>query len=839
MALLTAASFYLCVLLGVNCWHDLDNTEFDCWPINSPNDFNMISCGGLEMAWVQRPPEKVTNGEEFNVSYTVTASDSFYDYTVRNKIFQFSNASEAKRFCHDHDCPANWNNANEMNCCVYHANIHSCPLGLMKQGGICGPWIPDDGKIVTHTVSKAGKMTQKYWTSKVVLIHVGVTSVIAHIKIGQMHAALESKVLVVSAQVCGDDVCEPEENCLNCPADCGICPMSITTKVAIGLPVALFSSGFILTMVWLQYQKQRMFWDESWIINYKSIIFSRVCCLGLGSTTSVQRIKSNSTISRTTDVTMCTEVNTSCKRGFIQPGIYDGKTVAVKHIQNKNFTLSKTIRKEVKEVRQLDHPNLCKFIGGSIEVPYVSIITEYCPKGSLSDVLLNDDIPINWGFRLSFATDIARGMSYLHQHKMFHGRLHSRNCVIDDRWVCKISDYGLTAYRKDNLEAFNNGFTCGDVNRIYCAPEVLLGSSSNMTPAADVYSYSMILVEIATRSDLISDQAEGVRLDLMWRPPLPEVKTGKTDTDCPSQGDYCELIKKCWSNNVAMRPTFEQVKKILDKMNPHKVSPVDMMMNLMEKYSKHLESIVAERTQDLLQEKQKTDRLLYSMLPKPVADDLRQGRTTEAQSFSNATVYFSDIVGFTQLSGASTPHQVVNFLNQLYTTFDDIIDNYDVYKVETIGDAYMVVSGVPQENGINHAGEIASMALDLVSVCHSFKIPHKPDTQLKIRAGIHSGPVVAGVVGTKMPRYCLFGDTVNTASRMESTSEALKIQVSGATADLLQTLRGYVLTCRGTLNVKGKGDMTTWWLEAKRDDYTDPLTGTSESRVGVPVPVSD
>ncbi|XP_070816916.1 atrial natriuretic peptide receptor 2-like [Chaetodon trifascialis] len=790
------------------------------------------------MAWVQRPPEKVTNGEEFNVSYTVTASDSFYEYTVRNKIFQFSNASEAKRFCHEHECPANWNSANEMNCCVYHANIHSCPLGLMKQGGICGPWIPDDGKIVTHTVSKAGKMTQKYWTSKVVLIHVGVTSVIAHIKIGQMHAALESKVLVVSAQVCGDDICELEENCLNCPADCGICPMSITIKVAIGLPVALFSSGFILTMVWLQYQKQRMLWDESWIINYKNIVFGRAYCMGLGSTTSLQHVKSNSTISRTTDLTVCTRVNTSFKQDFIHPGIYDGRTVAVKRIQNKHFTLTKTIRKEVKEVRQLDHPNLCKFIGGSIEVPYVSIITEHCPKGSLSDVLLNDDIPINWGFRLSFATDIARGMSYLHQHKMFHGRLHSRNCVIDDRWVCKISDYGLTAYRKEDFEAVNNGFNCGEVNRIYCAPEVMLGSSSNMTPAADVYSYSMILVEIATRSDLISDQADGVRIDLMWRPLLPELKAGRADTDCPSQGDYCELIKKCWSHNATMRPTFEQVKKMLDKMNPHKVSPVDMMMNLMEKYSKHLEAIVAERTQDLLQEKQKTDRLLYSMLPKPVADDLRQGRTAEAQSFSNATVYFSDIVGFTQLSGASTPYQVVNFLNQLYTTFDDIIDNYDVYKVETIGDAYMVVSGVPKENGINHAGEIASMALDLVNVCHTFKIPHKPNTQLKIRAGIHSGPVVAGVVGTKMPRYCLFGDTVNTASRMESTSEALKIQVSGATADLLHTLRGYVLTCRGTLNVKGKGDMTTWWLEAKRDDHTDPLLRTSEY-TGVPVPVSD
>ncbi|XP_069498844.1 atrial natriuretic peptide receptor 1-like [Ambystoma mexicanum] len=371
-------------------------------------------------------------------------------------------------------------------------------------------------------------------------------------------------------------------------------------------------------------------------------------------------------------------------------------------------------------------------------------------------------------------------------------------------------DYGLLVYRRVDVEEIKYKISHKPIQNSKL-PEEELGNS--LSPAGDVYSYATILVEIASRSDPFEGHIN--LKDENWCPPLPDLALAKVDEYCPNKADYAELIKKCWTHNPMLRPSFEQVKKHLAKMNPHKLSPVDMMMNLMEKYSKHLESIVAERTQDLLQEKQKTDRLLYSMLPKPVADDLRQGHTSAAQSYSSTTIYFSDIVGFTTLSGASTPHQVVNFLNKLYTTFDDIIDNYDVYKVETIGDAYMVVSGVPNENGINHVAEISSMALDLVAVCYTFKIPHIPDVQLRIRAGIHSGPVVAGVVGTKMPRYCLFGDTVNTASRMESTSEALKIQCSSSAAELLNEIGGYSLACRGTVNVKGKGAMTTWWLEGK------------------------
>ncbi|KAK3547651.1 hypothetical protein QTP86_026315 [Hemibagrus guttatus] len=768
---------FVVVVVG---WHDLDNTEYDCWPLEQPDELNMIDCGGLEMAWVLRPPEKVLSGEEFNVIYSITVNDEFYQWAVDHDLFihrSIKDADEARRFCEQHECPSNWRDANDENCCIHHANIHSCPMGYM-----------------------------------VVLVHEGLTSLIAHIRVGNMQVALEAKSTVLPTTMCGDDVCDVEESCSTCPADCGDCPLSASVRAAIGLIVTLIIISFIVTAMWFRYQKQKLLWDESWIIDFSQIKQVDHVARAMGSIISIPAVNIDSNASCVTGLSSCTGMQTSNKQLYTHTGIYDGRTVAIKIIKTKTFSLSKVIRQEVKQVRELDHPNLCKFFGGCIEVPNVAIVTEYCPKGSLNDVLLNEEVPLNWGFRFSFATDIARGMSYLHQLKICNGRLTSSNCVIDDRWVCKITDYGLRVYRREDCA---EPLTTHQLRlrEVYTPPEA---QNSNLEPtlAGDVFSYSIILLEIATRSDPVP--VEDSSADCAWCPPLPELISGKADNTCPCPTEYAELIRRCRSHNPAHRPTFEQIRKFVHRINPHKVSPVDMMMSLMEKYSKHLEVLVAERTQDLMHEKQKTDRLLYSMLPKQVADDLRQGKQSQAQSYVGATIFFSDIVGFTQLSSTSTPYQVVDFLNKLYTTFDEIIDNYDVYKVETIGDAYMVVSGVPRENGILHASEIASMALDLVSVCKTFRIPHKPQTQLQIRAGIHSGPVVAGVVGTKMPRYCLFGDTVNTASRMESTSEALKIQCSSSVFYLLEEIGGYTLTCRGVLQVKGKGDMVTYWLEGKQ-----------------------
>jgi len=269
----------------------------------------------------------------------------------------------------------------------------------------------------------------------------------------------------------------------------------------------------------------------------------------------------------------------------------------------------------------------------------------------------------------------------------------------------------------------------------------------------------------------------------------------------------------CWDENPERRPEFRSIKGRLKKMRQGlKSNIVDNMMFMMEKYTNNLEVLVDERTIQLLEEKKKTEHLLHQMLPKTVATDLMKGKMVTPEVFESVTIFFSDIVGFTAMCSESTPMEVVNFLHDLYQLFDDIISNYDVYKVETIGDAYMVVSGLPIRNGERHATEIASMAIELLDNVKNFTIRHRPYDTLQLRIGIHSGAVVAGVVGKTMPRYCLFGDTVNTASRYESNGEALRIHISPQLRNYLIKSDRYIIQERGLVRMKGKGEVMTYWL---------------------------
>lgn len=225
-------------------------------------------------------------------------------------------------------------------------------------------------------------------------------------------------------------------------------------------------------------------------------------------------------------------------------------------------------------------------------------------------------------------------------------------------------------------------------------------------------------------------------------------------------------------------------------------------------------AVIRSKSTELAEEKKKASALLHSMLPAEVVEQLMKKQEVQAKYYDRVTIYFSDIVKFTEISGKSSPLQIVTMLNALYSGFDELIEKYEVYKVETIGDAYMVAAGVPKIIH-NHAKEMALLSFDLLDFAKDFHIEHIPGQELLLRIGMHSGSVVAGVVGQKMPRYCLFGDTVNTASRMESHGEAKRIHISGSTKLELEACDDFNLIERSMMQIKGKGEMLTYWLERK------------------------
>ncbi|NEQ52513.1 MAG: AAA family ATPase [Leptolyngbya sp. SIO3F4] len=227
-----------------------------------------------------------------------------------------------------------------------------------------------------------------------------------------------------------------------------------------------------------------------------------------------------------------------------------------------------------------------------------------------------------------------------------------------------------------------------------------------------------------------------------------------------------------------------------------------------------LEQKVAQRTQALTEERAKSEKLLHNILPVSIADRLKANEQAIADGFEEVTVLFCDIVGFTPLSSQISPKQLVAFLNQIFSVFDQLCDRHQLEKIKTIGDAYIAVGGLPG-SAVDHGGAIANMALDMVQSLQSFTYPiaHEVSKPLQIRIGIHMGPVVAGVIGTKKFAYDLWGDTVNVASRMESQGEPGKIQVTPTVYNKLA--ERYRFEQRGPIEIKGKGQMITYWLIGK------------------------
>jgi len=240
----------------------------------------------------------------------------------------------------------------------------------------------------------------------------------------------------------------------------------------------------------------------------------------------------------------------------------------------------------------------------------------------------------------------------------------------------------------------------------------------------------------------------------------------------------------------------------------------------LKKRQEELEHTVDIRTAELRAEKKKSDDLLLNILPEEVAEELKAKGSADAQLIDEVTVLFTDFKGFTQLSEKLSPRELVAEINDCFSAFDYIMQKHKIEKIKTIGDAYMAAGGLPTPNQ-THAKDVVNAALDIQEYMRNHRLTKeaKGDLFFEIRIGIHTGPVVAGIVGVKKFQYDIWGDTVNTASRMESSGETGKVNISGTTYEAVKD--DFNCSCRGKIAAKGKGEIDMYFVERNEPNFNN------------------
>ncbi|CAK5081410.1 unnamed protein product [Meloidogyne enterolobii] len=600
------------------------------------------------------------------------------------------------------------------------------------------------------------------------------------------------------------------------------CPPDMTTYIiiAIGLVVLIvFSFTFGIGYAIREKKKEKRRLTKECIIPFIELRNLKEIKNNDGSNIEINKslrsIQSNSNLSTNTKLTANIESKKLETENYSH-FLYNREVVfGIKYqVRVRIFNVDLT---QLRKIKQLDHDNLNKFCGVCTDAPILYGIWKYCQRGSLKDLIAKEQYVGDSFVMFTLMRDIASGLIALHGSFVgAHGMLSSENCLINDRWQVKISDFGLNMIRESQPMSKRK--------LLWTAPELLRENNRKGTKEGDVYSFAIICCELVNRETVWNGvEREDDVDDILHRlkqintsiPPRPLLRNNENINQ-----NLLHLIRDCWNERNIERPKMIQVRSMLKQMvRDGNQNLMDYVFGMLEQYASSLEQEVEERTRELVEEKRKSDILLYRMLPKQVAEKLKLGEFVEPEQFSAATIFFSDVVSFTTLASKCSPLQVVNLLNMLYTTFDGIIDTHDVYKVETIGDGYLVCSGIPRRNGNDHAKAIAELSFAFLRSVSNFKVDHLPNERVNLRIGIHTGPAVAGVVGLTMPRYCLFGDTVNTASRMESNGRPSKIHISSETNKYLTNIiGGYLTEPRGEIIIKGKGVMETFWLIGHSND---------------------
>ncbi|GAU89493.1 hypothetical protein RvY_02040 [Ramazzottius varieornatus] len=321
------------------------------------------------------------------------------------------------------------------------------------------------------------------------------------------------------------------------------------------------------------------------------------------------------------------------------------------------------------------------------------------------------------------------------------------------------------------------------------------------------------------------------KLQIDSPPPSPGAKTKSILRSLSRPGSSGNLSTQGSDSSLNVHTNGYYPKMYLTASRPGSVNVKPMLrlatemqsfVERMDQYTDNLESLLAEKTSELKTQKAQLDGLLSQLLPIEVARKFMEGERVAPMCFQSATVYFADIAGYMNIVNQSTAVEMVEFLNALYRMSDAVVANYDAYKVETIGDADLIASGIPVPNGKKHASELAKLSLQMSKAFDDFRIPHRPNEAPRIRIGLHTGHCCAGIVGTHIPKYVLFGDAVSTATKLEGSGLPGRVHISGATAEILTELGGFVLERRGEIQIKGKKNFETFWVNGLTGDVEEP-----------------
>ncbi|WKY05726.1 hypothetical protein Q1695_006156 [Nippostrongylus brasiliensis] len=601
------------------------------------------------------------------------------------------------------------------------------------------------------------------------------------------------------------------------------CPSCKFRMALVAVVIICGLIGVPLLAAFQFHRRERQIHKMTWRVDYESITRSNRVTKE-DSVPGLRRVSSANSVGISSLVAACQSPDSSIAY------VNNTKVYVKKYQQRRAINFSRSDMMHLDQLHKLSHTNVNAFVGICFnQSRELMTLWTYCARSSLDYIIFEKGRQFGRTFQSAFLKNIIKGLQYIHNSPMkFHGSLYLSNCVVDTNWVVKLTDFGLHDIIWDRM--LTKELACSQsvdpdympLKYLELPPEMLrnviqesaLGKGSTK---ADVYQLGMLLYQILFHARPFADRTTMTIKSIAKK--ICEVLDADEDPFQPNvpENDYglrlISIMKQCWSLTAGVRPDLNTIADAVAREfeTEGRGNVIDQMIRVIDDYSDNLEAMVSKRTKYLEDSLHRTESLLFHIMPRRVAENLREELPIKPEMHTNVSVLVTDISKYTELCETTIPIHVINILQDLYSSFDKIVSEHDAFKVENVGDCYMLVSGL--DDCPYHLREVCRISLEFLDFVETFEVKHNTKYKLRIKVGFHSGAVASGILGSSAPRFCIFGDTVNMANRMANLSEPGRVQMTESVAQTVKAkYPGFIVEERGFVNLKGKGPVFTCWL---------------------------